>query len=76
MPIKPLATLCRIREQIVEDLPSGLTLQFELFEGGVRVTIAGKALPGGNREFVFDREGRFLQTRGSKHAFRRPSWLH
>jgi hypothetical protein len=29
MPIKPSARQCYIREQIVEDLPSGLTLQFE-----------------------------------------------
>jgi hypothetical protein len=29
MPIRPGARQCYIREQIVEDLPSGLTLQFE-----------------------------------------------
>ena len=40
----------------MEDLPSGLTLQFEAFEGGVRLTLAGKALPA-NREIVFDAEG-------------------
>jgi hypothetical protein len=75
MPIKPLARLCAIREQIVEDLPSGLTLQFEAFEGGVRLTIAGKALHS-NREIIFDAEGGAVQTGASKHAFRRPSWLH
>jgi len=75
MPIKPLARRCTIREQIVEDLPSGLTLQFEAFEGGVRLTIAGKSLQSG-REIVFDTEGGAVKTQASKHAFRRPSWLH
>ena len=75
MPIKPLAKQCYIREQIVEDLPSGLTLQFEVVEGGVRLTIAGKSIAA-NREIVFDAEGGAVQTGPSKHAFRRPSWLH
>ena len=75
MPLKPLAEMCRIREQIVEDPPSGLTLQFELVEGGVRLTIAGKCLAA-NREILFDAEGRLLKMRAAKHAFRRPSWLH
>lgn len=75
MPIKPLAKHCYIREQIVEDLPSGLTLQFEAVEGGVRLTIAGKSITG-NREIVFDTEGGAVQAGPSKHAFRRPSWLH
>jgi hypothetical protein len=75
MPIKPKADLCRIREQIVEDLPSGLTLQFERVPDGVRLVIAGKALAA-NREIVFDAEGGAVQVRAAKHAFRRPSWLH
>lgn len=75
MPIKPLARLCYVREQIVEDLPSGLTLQFEAFEGGVRLTIAGKALRA-SREIVFDAEGGAAKSGESKQAFRRPSWLH
>jgi hypothetical protein len=75
MPIKPLARLCYIREQIVEDLPSGLTLQFEAFEDGVRLTIAGKALDS-SREIVFDAGGGAVKTEASKRGFRRPSWLH
>jgi hypothetical protein len=67
--------MCRIREQIIEDLPSGLTLQFELFEGGVRLTIAGKCLAA-NREILFDAEGRLVHVHAPKHAYRRPSWLH
>ena len=75
MPIKPKAALCRIREQIVEDLPSGLTLQFERVDGGVRLTIAGKALAV-SREILFDAEGAAVRIGAPKHAFRRPSWLH
>ena len=75
MPIKPLARLCYIREQIVEDLPSGLTLQFEAADGGVRLTIAAKALQC-NREIVFDAQGSAVKTGASEHPFRRPSWLH
>jgi len=29
MPLKPNGALCRVREQIIEVAPSGLTLQFE-----------------------------------------------
>lgn len=75
MSIKPSARVCHVREQIVEDLPSGLILQFEAFEGGVRLTIAGKALQS-NREIVFDTQGGAVRTGASGHAFRRPSWLH
>jgi hypothetical protein len=58
MALKPDAGICRIREQVIEDLPSGLTLQFEAFQDGCRLRIAGRALPTGNREIVFDAEGR------------------
>jgi hypothetical protein len=75
MPLKPMAGVCRIREQIVEDLPSGLTLQFEIVDGCARLIIAGPAL-GANREIRFDAEGRAVQTRAAEQAFRRPSWLH
>jgi hypothetical protein len=75
MPLKPLAAMCRIREQIIEDLPSGLTLQFELFEGGVRLTVTGRSLAV-NREILFDGDGRLMEVRPAKHAFRRPSWMH
>ena len=75
MPLKPLAAMCRIREQIIEDLPSGLTLQFESFEGGVRLTITGRTL-GASREILFDGEGKLLQVGAAKRAFHRPSWMH
>ena len=58
MPLKPNGALCRIREQIIEDAPSGLTLQFECDDGRLRIVIAGRALSIGNRELLFDDEGR------------------
>jgi hypothetical protein len=74
MPVKPHAEPCRILEQIIEDLPSGLTLQFEAIEAGYRVVVAGRALRGGNREFLFDAAGNFLQAGACGHLHR-PSWL-
>ena len=49
MPIKPNGALCAIKEQIVEDLVSGLILQFECQNGRTRLVIAGSALPFGNQ---------------------------
>ena len=58
MALKPNGGTCRVREQILEDLPSGLTLRFEaLKEGGTRLVIASRALASGNRELVFDAKG-------------------
>jgi hypothetical protein len=62
MALKPDAGTCRVREQIIEDLPSGLTLQFEACEGGSRLVIAGRALRSGNREVVFDAEGDVIRV--------------
>ena len=75
MPIKPNGTLCSIKEQIVEDLASGLTLQFECENGKTRLVIAGRALPFGNREIIFDTEGREAAAGTLVGEFRRPSWL-
>ena len=75
MPIKPNGNLCTIKEQIVEDLASGLTLQFECVEGRTRLVIAGRALPFGNREIIFDNEGREAAAGTLVGEFRRPSWL-
>ena len=60
MALKPNAATCWIREQIVEDLPSGLTLRFEAREDGTRFVILGRALAGGRREILFDSEGRVV----------------
>jgi hypothetical protein len=75
MPVKPNGTLCAIKEQIVEDLASGLILQFECSNGHTRLVIAGRALPFGNREIIFDSDGREAAAGTLVGEFRRPSWL-
>ncbi|HEY8249129.1 MAG TPA: hypothetical protein VIG70_00875 [Burkholderiales bacterium] len=75
MPIKPNGALCAIKEQIVEDLASGLILQFECHEGRTRLVIAGRALPFGNREIIFDDQGKEAAAGTLLGEFRRPSWL-
>lgn len=75
MPVKPNGQMCNVREQIVEDLASGLTLQFECDDGKMRLLIAGKALPFGNREILFDSDGKEAAAGTVLGEFRRPSWL-
>ena len=75
MPIKPNGGKCSIREQIIEDLASGLTLLFENTNGRSRMVIAGKNLPYGNREILFDEDGREVGAGTAVGGFRRPSWL-
>lgn len=75
MPLKPNGVLCAIREQIVEDLASGLILQIECTNGRTRLVIAGRALPFGNREIIFDSEGKEAAAGTLVGEFRRPSWL-
>ena len=75
MPIKPNGHLCSIREQIVEDPATGLILQFECENGRTRLVIAGAALALGNREIIFDADGREAAAGTLVGEFRRPSWL-
>jgi hypothetical protein len=75
MPLKPNGALCQVREQIIEDAASGLTLQFECDDGRLRLVIAGKALARGNRELLFDEEGREAAAGTLIGEFRRPNWL-
>ena len=75
MAVKPNGALCAIKEQIVEDVASGLVLQFECQGGRTRLVIAGRALPFGNREIIFDGEGKEAAAGTLLGEFRRPSWL-
>ena len=75
MPIKPNGNVCSIREQIVEDPATGLILQFECEDGRTRLVIAGVALALGNREILFDTEGKEAAAGTLIGEFRRPSWL-
>ena len=60
MALKPNARTCFIREQEIEDLPSGLTLRVETSAAGTRLVLRGRALPGYQREIFFDAEGRAI----------------
>ena len=63
MAIKPNGLSCNIREQIINDLVTGLTLQFETVDDGTaRLRIYGDFLPLGNREIIFDKDGREAAT--------------
>jgi hypothetical protein len=64
-----------VREQIVEDRATGLILQFECANGQMRLVIAGKSLPFGNREIIFDGEGREAGAGTLLGEYKRPSWL-
>ncbi len=75
MPVKPNGVVCGIREQIIEDEATGLILQFECHDGKPRLLIAGNALPHGNREILFDHQGREAASGTLLGEFRRPSWL-
>jgi hypothetical protein len=75
MPLKPNGLVCNVREQIVEDRATGLTFQFECANGQLRLVIAGKSLPFGNREIIFDAEGREAGAGTLVGEFKRPSWL-
>jgi len=67
--------LCKVLEQIVDDPASGLVLQFESSAGKTRLVIAGKSLPFGNREILFDSDGKEAAAGTLLGEFRRPSWI-
>lgn len=75
MPLKPNGSLCQVREQIIEDMASGLILQFECNGGRTRLVIAGNHLSPGHREILFDAEGREVGAGTLVGEYRRPSWL-
>ena len=75
MPLKPNGATCTVREQIIEDAASGLTLQFECDDGRLRLVLAGRPLTLGNREILFDDQGREAGAGTLVGEFRRPSWL-
>lgn len=77
MAVKPDAQICAIREQIIEDPVSGLTLQFEFMpssDAPVRLRIFGD-LPYGNREILFDTTGAEAGAGTLLARACRPSWV-
>jgi hypothetical protein len=59
----------------VEDPATGLILQFECNKNRTRLIIAGASLPFGNREIIFDKEGKEAAAGTFIGDYRRPSWL-
>ena len=77
MAVKPNARDWTIKEQIIEDLVSGLTLQFEATpesDAKFRLRIFGN-LPFGNREILFDVNGAEAGGGTYPGGTCRPSWL-
>ena len=79
MAVKPNGRVCAIREQIIEDPVSGLTLQIAFAEDDdeapFRLRIYGDALPFGNREFVFDEGGGHAGAGTALCGSNRATWL-
>lgn len=64
-----------INEQILEDLASGLTFQFELREDGTTaMRIFGDMLPYGNREIIFDVDGVQIGSGTVTKGLCKPAW--
>ncbi len=77
MAVKPNGGECRIKEQIIEDPVSGLTLQFVSMPGSdapVRLRIYGD-LPHGNREILFNAAGEEAGAGTALQGACRPSWI-
>jgi hypothetical protein len=67
-------TTIPIREQIIEDEVSGITIIVELTGAGTgRLRILGD-VPFGNRDFTFDADGQHIGTATSVHSGER-SWM-
>lgn len=77
MALKPNGAVCSIREQIIEDPISGLTLQFICrpdSDAPFRLLIHGN-LPHGNREILFDANGAEAGAGTVFGDICRPSWI-
>jgi len=76
--LKPDGKEWAIKEQIVEDLVTGLTFQFALNESDeeapFRLKITGD-LPFGNREILFSADGEKMAAGTLLVEACRPSWL-
>lgn len=83
MAVKENAKMCVIREQIISDEASGLTFQFEVKKGiydGQTVNetvlrIFGDSLPYGNREIIFDPDGKETASGTATSGLCRPAWM-
>ena len=75
MSIRTNAKDWSVKEQIIEDLVSELTFQFEVLPGGVKILrIFGNLLPYGNRDIYFDLDGIEAGSGTSVSGLSKPSW--
>jgi hypothetical protein len=77
MALKPEGSICSIREQIIQDPVSGLTLQFVHKPGSdapYRLYVFGN-LPHGNREILFNADGAEAGAGTALVNACRPNWL-
>lgn len=76
MSVKSDAMSWSVPEQIVDDPPSGLTVQFEVAPDGEYVLrLYGDNLPFGNRQFNFSPDGQLVGRGTSTAGQCRPAWL-
>jgi hypothetical protein len=68
-----------VAQQIIQDLPTGLTIQFETItndpEAPYRLRIYGGNLPNGNREILFNEQGTMIAAGTALTAHCKPTWL-
>ncbi len=69
------AQLCRIREQVLRDPVTGLTLQFEMDERGLTFLRIFGDFKFGNREIIFDEDGKEAGAGTHAGAVCRPTWM-
>lgn len=76
MSLKPDAADWTIKEQVIEDPVSGLSIQFEVTPDGERhLRLYGKGLEFGHRDFVFSRDGTMAGAGTAVAGLCRPAWL-
>jgi len=60
---KPNGKLFQVKEQMINDLTTGLMLVFRVTPSGEpRLHVQGNALPFGNRDFQFNQKGELVGT--------------
>lgn len=63
MVLKKNAKTINVKQQAIKDLPTGLTIIFEVVSSGEgRMRLCGSILPFGNRDFQFDSNGELVGT--------------
>jgi hypothetical protein len=74
--VKPGGRDWVIKEQIITDPSSGITLQFEVLADGRKILrVLGDALPFGNQEIAFGNDGARRWTRVGIEEPPRATWL-